>query len=87
MKGCYKHGNHIGVFLALIFILCFVKYWIHPVQQEFHLQSLESAFFGFTGMNTSSFFLGLIQSYVYGYIFAGLWCLAGCLTGCCKKKS
>ncbi len=86
MKNCGKHGNHLGIFLGLVFILCFLWYWIHPVQQQFHLQFLESAFFGFNGMNMRSFVLGLIQSYVYGYIFHGVWCISCRLSGCSKHK-
>lgn len=88
MKYCVKHGNHVGVFLALLFIIAFAWYWIHPVHQDRHLQMLESIFFWFEGMNFLSFISGLIQSYIWGYIFAGLWCLAGyCSAGCCRRES
>lgn len=86
MKGFVKHSNHLGVFLALVFIGCFLWYWIHPVQQDFHLKFLQSAFFGYTDMNITSFILGLIQSYIYGYIFTALWDLSSNLSGCRHKR-
>ena len=86
MKDCFKLGNHVGIFLTLLFVLCFFWYWIHPVQQQLHLQVLESVFFGYDGMNIGSFILGLIQSYIWGYILSALWCLSGCSAGRYKRK-
>ncbi len=87
MKDWGKRGNRVGIFLALLFIVCFVWFWIRPVHQGLHLQMLQLWFFGYDGMNVFSFVLGLVQSYLWGYIGVGLWCLAslGC-TSCCKKK-
>lgn len=76
MKDCLKIGNKVGIFLAMLFIVCFLWYWVHPVQQELHLQLLELSFFGFKGMDLGSLFLGLVQSYIWGYIGVGLWHLA-----------
>lgn len=88
MKDCIKHGNRLGIFLMLLFILCFIWYWIHPVQQQLHMQILELLFFWYKGMNVGSFISGLVQSYIWGYIFVVLWCLSSCCTtGCCKRDS
>lgn len=86
MKNCFQYGNHVGVFLALLFILCFVWYWLLPVHQELHLQLLELSFFGYNGMNVTSFILGLVQSYIWGYIGVALWRLAGCCQAACCGK-
>lgn len=82
MKDFVKHSNHLGIFLGIVFIGCFFWYWIHPVQQEFHLKFLQSAFFGFKSMNIASFIFGLICSYIYGYIFTAFWILSSYLSGC-----
>jgi hypothetical protein len=86
MKDCIKHGNHLGIFFVLLFILCFFWYWLHPVQQEFHLKFLQSLFFGYSEMNAISFILGIIQSYIWGYIIAIIWYFSSyCAGGCCKR--
>lgn len=85
MKSFLKHGNHIGIFLALIYIIAFAWYWVHPVQQQLNMQSFELSFFGFTGINGASFFKGLIQTYIWGYILVALWNLSTYITNCCKK--
>ena len=88
MKDWVKHSNHLGIFFAFLFIICFFWYWIHPVQQAYHQQSLELWFYGYTGVNVVSFFLGIVQSFIWGYVFVGLWNLAGGFKcgKCCKRK-
>ena len=88
MKDWVKYSNHLGIFLALLFILCFVWTWVHPVQYDLHQRFLELWFYGYTGTNVVSVFLGIVQSFIWGYIGVGLWNFACCLTGCgkcCKK--
>ncbi len=75
MKCWIKQGNRVGIFLALLFIFCFAWFWLRPIHQQLHTEFLELAYFGFNGMNFPSFILGIIQSYVWGYIGVGLWCL------------
>jgi len=88
MKICTKHGHHLGIFLALVFILSFIWYWIHPVQQQLRMDILQLLFFGFQEMDLASFISGLVQSYIWGYIFMVLYCISSfCACGCCKKKS
>lgn len=82
MKSWLKYGNHLGIFIAFLFIICFVWFWIRPVHQVLHLQLLELAFFGYKSMNFPSFILGLIQSYIWGYIAVALWFLS-----CWKKRA
>ena len=74
-------ANRAGLLLVILFVLCFVWYYIRPVEQELHLKLLKLSFYGFTNMNVGSFILGVIQSYIWGYIAVGAWQLVGC---CCK---
>ncbi len=73
-----KHGSRVGLLLVLVFIISFAWYWLHPVNQTLQMQILEIYYYGFSGMNFPSFALGAIQSYVWGFVFVGLWCLVGC---------
>ena len=82
MNKWIKQGNRVGIFLALLFVMCFAWYWLHPVHQELHMQILELSFFGYSGMNSVSFISGLIQSYIWGYIGTGLWYLSACCQKC-----
>ena len=86
MKEWLRIGNKVGIFLALLFIVCFVWYWVHPVHQELHMQLLELSFFGYEGMNVSSFILGLVQSYIWGYIGVALWQSTYTCCWCCGMK-
>ena len=78
MRNWFKHGNHVGVFLILLFIVCFAWFWLRPVHQGLHEQMFELFYYGFRGMTFPSFILGIIQSYVWGYIGVALWHLSGC---------
>lgn len=85
----WRCAHHIGLFLAVLFVLCFFWGFIHPVEPAFHLSSLRLAFFGFSGFNLLSFILGLIQSYIAAYIGVGIWYLVGCCfnrTESCEHK-
>jgi len=88
-KNCcsfWKCAHHIGLFLALIFIICF--FWVRPADTaDLHLKLLRMAFLGFDGLNAKSFILGIMQSYLWAYAGVGLWLLAGCCMkpGQCKK--
>ena len=85
MKCWLKLGNRVGIFLGLLFIVCFAWYWLRPVNQELHMDLFELLFYGFSGMNFPGFILGIIQSYVWGYIGAALWCISSCC-GKCKTE-
>jgi len=71
-------ANSIGLFLAVLFIICFAWFYIRSAEQELHLSLLSLSYFGFSGMNLTSFISGLIQTYIWGYIIAGIWQLVGC---------
>ena len=89
-KTCPVHcGNAVGLFFVLLFVLCFLRYALFPVETELHLQLLRLSYFGFSGMNPMSFVLAAVQSYIAGYVVVGLWMLVGCCLktcGCCKEE-
>lgn len=70
--------KHIAVPLGLMFsLLYFVAYFWGYTESDLtvkalHLNVLRLAFLGFTGLNGVSFLLGLVQSFVWGLIVAGL---------------
>lgn len=81
-----KCANRIGLFLAILFALCFVWYFIRPVGQEIHLAMFRMSYFGFSGMNLTSFIFGAVQTYIWAYIILGIWRLVGCCPKkCCKE--
>jgi hypothetical protein len=90
MKGhCnfWKCAHAIGIFLAILFAICFAWYFVNPVDQELHMRMLRMSYIGFSDMNLVSFVLGLVQTYVWAYVGVGIWHLVGCCqkSGTCKK--
>lgn len=84
--GFWKCAHHLGIFFALLFIICF--FWWRPADlRDFHLSGLRMAFLGFDGFNAKSFVLGLVQSYLWAYVGIALWLIAGCCmkSGQCEK--
>lgn len=79
----WKCANRLGLFIVLLFIVCFIWYFVRGAEADLHMRLLKLAFFGYNDMGVMSFILGAIQSYVWGYIFTGLWCL---VCGCCMMK-
>lgn len=74
----YKHiAVPVGLVFALVYVVCY--FWGYtnnePAVRELHLNLLKLSFLGFTGMNGLSFFLGLIQSFIWGLILAGVFYL------------
>lgn len=84
-----KCGNAVGLFLVVLFAVCFAWYFIHPVEQEMHLAMFKMSYLGFEEMNVVGFFLGAVQTYVWGYLVVGLWGVMGRMMksdGCCCKE-
>lgn len=74
----YKHiAIPAGLLLAVIYIICY--FWGYtnddPAVQELHLNLLKLSFLGFSGLNGLSFFLGLIQSFIWGLIVGAVFYL------------
>ncbi|MDP2683702.1 MAG: hypothetical protein Q8P20_01470 [bacterium] len=76
--GYWRCSHRVGLFLAILFVACFVWFYINPVEQDLHLRNLRLAFLGFSGLNFSSFLLGLLQAYIWAYIGVGIWSVVGC---------
>ena len=68
----WKQATRVAVFLGILFILCFIGYYVRG-SQALHLQMLSLTFWGFSGMNVESFVSGLVQTVVAGYVGYGLW--------------
>ena len=78
MKESYlKLANSVGLFLVILFAICFLWYFIMPAERELHLKLFRIAYSGFSGMNLLGFVFGAIQSYLWGYIGVGIWRLVG----------
>ena len=74
----WKCANLIGLFLVILFTVCFFWYFIRPIEQDLHLRLFKMAYLGFSGMNPLSFIFGAIQTYIWAYIGVGIWYLVGC---------
>lgn len=80
----YIHvANHVGLFFMVLYAICFAWYFVMPAERELHMAMFKMSFFGFMGMDALSFLYGLIQVYVWAYIFVGAWKLVGKCN--CKK--
>ena len=66
-------ANRLGIFLVVLFVICFAWYYIRSVEQGLHLQLFRLFYFGFSEMNFSAFILGAIQTYLWAYILMGTW--------------
>ena len=68
-----QSSNRIGIFLAVLFAICFVWFYIRPIEQDLHLNMFRIAYFGFEEMNLVSFLAGAVQSYLWAYIGVAVW--------------
>jgi hypothetical protein len=82
-----KCANKIGLFFLVIYILCFIWYFVNPAERELHLKLWQIMFLGFSGMNVLSFIYGAVQTYIWAYIVVGVWKLVCCCCGGCKKDA
>ncbi|NQT50322.1 hypothetical protein HQ571_06540 [Candidatus Kuenenbacteria bacterium] len=69
----WQQANQLGLFFIALFIVCFLWFYLRSVEKELHEQLFRLTFLGFSGMNLFGFISGAIQSYVWGYIFVGIW--------------
>lgn len=79
-KNYWQVGTRVGLFFAILFIVCFAWFYIRVGSSELkqlHDSLFALSFFGWSGMNFVSFILGLMQSFVWGYIAVALWNLTG----------
>jgi hypothetical protein len=81
-KSGYMQGAHqIGLFLVLLFVLCFVWAFVRGVEADLHLRLFRLSYFGFEEMNAVGFIVGAVQTYIWGYVFVGLWSLSNMIAG------
>ena len=64
-------GHATSIFLAISFILCVVGDLVNPAQ-EMH-SAWERLLPGFVWISWGSFFLGLVESYAWGWYFTLIW--------------
>lgn len=64
-------GHATSLFLALTFVLCVGFDLLFPQQAMY--RSWQALLPGFTWISWSSFFLGLVESYGYGWYFTLIW--------------
>ena len=77
MSCSFKCSHRIGMFLVMLFILCFTWSSYYTASMELQLQLYQILYFKFTGLNLMSFVSGLVQSYIWGYVFPFVWFLSG----------
>jgi len=72
-------GTQVGLFFSFLFVLCFAWYYVRGGNTELlklHNNLFDLSFFGWSGMNITSFILGFVQVFVWGYIVVTLWRLS-----------
>lgn len=81
-------AHKLSTLFVLLFIICFIWYWINPAEQALHLALFKMKFFAFSGMNITSFISGFIQVIIWGHIVAALLLISAkaCHGKCCKSK-
>ena len=87
--------NHVGVTLGILgglfYIVCHFWGFVLPAEvQPLHTDLIRISVLGWSGMNATSFILGIIQWFAWGWIFGfsfmsvGKWCAKSCPLA--KKK-
>lgn len=64
-------GHAASLFLAITFTLCVAYDVLFPQWAMF--QAWQKLLPGFRGLDWKSFFIGLVECYVYGWYFAVFW--------------
>lgn len=64
-------GHATSLFLAISFVVCVAFDLIFPGHAMY--QAWRALLPGFTWISWSSFFVGLVESYGYGWFFALIW--------------
>lgn len=84
MNDFFKQANRLGIFFVILFFMCFVWFYIQPVERELHVRLLRLSFFYFYDMNFMAMVSGALQSYVWGYIGVVSWVLASKISNLLK---
>ncbi len=78
-KAAAKKHNHtyfthrLGLFFVAAYTLCFFWGFIYPVEMELHMRMLRMMFVGFEGLDSTSFFYGAVQVYMWAWLYAFAW--------------
>lgn len=85
-KSLFQNSALVGLFAVLLFIACTLwRFTISdPLVAEHHLLSLRVAFPGFTDFGASSMIMGIVYSFVYGFVIAIVF--RQFHLGCCDKR-
>ncbi|OIP81287.1 hypothetical protein COW94_00275 [Candidatus Peregrinibacteria bacterium CG22_combo_CG10-13_8_21_14_all_44_10] len=77
----WQQANRLGLFFVALFLICFAWFYMNPAEQVLHEQLFNLTFIGFSGMSFAGVVSGTIQSYVWGYIFVGIWMTVSKVSG------
>jgi cytochrome c biogenesis protein CcdA len=79
-------GNATSLFLAITFVFCVVFDLLIPEHAMY--RAWQDLLPGFEWISWKSFFIGLIETYAYGWYFAVIWVpLYNCFTSRAKELS
>ncbi len=71
--GCVPFSNKLGIFLVILYTLCFFWYFVNPSGQELHLKLFRMMFLGFEEMNAYYYWFGAVQVFVWAWIVGYFW--------------
>lgn len=85
MMLCKKHlGATLAIVGAVVFVLCSLWGYVIPVDvRELHADLLRISVLGWSGMNVTSFVLGIVQWAIWGWIIATVF---GAISSWCEKS-
>ena len=78
MKTSACDYKHLAIPVAMVFSAIYIVayFWGYttddPAVRQLHLDLLKLFILGFNGLNGLSFFLGLVQSFIWGLVAAGI---------------
>lgn len=73
----WRKSHKIGLFLSILFSICYAWMFINPVETELHMQLFKMSYLWFDAANAQSFFAALLQTYIWGYIVVLAWKITG----------
>lgn len=87
-----KVGWTVSLFFVALYLICIAWGYLFisdPALVLLHGQLLSLTYPGFVWLSTGSFFLGLVLTFVYGWVGAGLYVLVHNMTcgSCCGGDS
>lgn len=87
---CKKHfGATLAGLGTIAYVACYFWGFVIPADvQELHANLLRISVLGWSGMNVTSFLLGVIQWAIWGLLIATVWTMLtkGCAKSCTKVE-